>query len=940
MRYLLLYVLILFALPVLGQLEWGDGIEFAESSNTLFGDLAMLGDIGYFCWIEDYEDELCLKVQGFDSEGNSVWEFPVIQSSNDSLPGKARIGISEDEGIFMLWQCYSADVDIISNYIQKLDFGGNKLWGENGIEIINTENECVELLSDGNGGMYLLYEFDDEVTAWHYNETGELVTGWEEGIYLGNHGSDGMSSSLSYTQKSTGELITFTRHTLGNEPGVYFQEYNFYGEMEYPDQGLFIDEADNTGLSIVNTGNDEYLLSWHQNDMIAGNKFLEGGELLFDEAMELYEGDLNYIYNIQLINGTVYLILSDNNSTVRVGSYDDNWQELTSPDEVQISYDYNLGVLIKDNSNILIYNRNSSSISLTEYDCNGNLLSPEEGWINYHSLYNNLEVSTSENVINLYWKQYGQLIQTIYDEGEILYEEPRILGSNRIIPGDGHGGWQTEEKLVFCCRTRSNEYFITYLSEDGDILYDAQIIIDNPDLAGSYIGSNDDNGFYLIGSIENEEGLYDDYLFRIDTTNEPELVWGNSGLYLRPRNHPEQGFYNCQLWDNLTLFFWYENEETIGQLSDGNEFLWESGGIVLDNWLVMGSPKRFEYIDGYLRYNISNYPERYTYVNRLINDFDPVWEEPVLLNSYCSNDTVVWFYYDYVSGTELLTYWVERIGNDWRLKKQTVTESGEKLCGEDGIIILETDNEEIREILADENNDIMGVVTGGVIEPEITYFTLEGEPLGIGTVCFPEIYGQNIDEIILKDGYVVFFTRSYISLYFELQIWVYDLGGNFIPELPSLDYSVDTRYQNLIFEDEEAIYFTYNHKHHEEDLFWLANGGSGIDIVAQKFSLPNVSVPEEEIQAVNKIITVYPNPFNPEVTISFDLPERQFIELDVYNTKGQHVKSLAASEYSLGRHEIIWKGENNQGAKVSSGLYYLKLQIDSVIYTEKVVMIK
>ncbi|MCF7913203.1 MAG: hypothetical protein K9M99_11785 [Candidatus Cloacimonetes bacterium] len=282
MRYLLLSVLIVLALPVLGQLEWGDGIEYAESHNTLFGDMLMLGDTGYYCWIEDNESELYLHVQGFTSTGESVWETPILQETSYDLPGKVRICSSQEGDIFLLWQCYSEDEDVISNSIQKIDSEGNKLWGDAGIEIVNPEEECLEILSDGNDGIYIFFEDDEEVTAWHYDENGDIVNGWEDGIYLGNIGSDEISSSLSYTQSSSGELVTFTRQTLGDESGVYVQEYDYNGEVEYPEQGLFIDVADNTGLSIVNTGNNEYLLSWHQNEMIAGNKLLADGELFYD----------------------------------------------------------------------------------------------------------------------------------------------------------------------------------------------------------------------------------------------------------------------------------------------------------------------------------------------------------------------------------------------------------------------------------------------------------------------------------------------------------------------------------------------------------------------------------------------------------------------------------------------------------------------------------
>ena len=73
----------------------------------------------------------------------------------------------------------------------------------------------------------------------------------------------------------------------------------------------------------------------------------------------------------------------------------------------------------------------------------------------------------------------------------------------------------------------------------------------------------------------------------------------------------------------------------------------------------------------------------------------------------------------------------------------------------------------------------------------------------------------------------------------------------------------------------------------------------------------------------------FPNPFNPETTISFSIQNESEIELSVFNIKGQKVKSLVNESFESGYHSIIWNGDDESGNSVSSGLYLYKLNVDN-----------
>ncbi|MDP8210564.1 MAG: T9SS type A sorting domain-containing protein, partial [Candidatus Stygibacter australis] len=96
----------------------------------------------------------------------------------------------------------------------------------------------------------------------------------------------------------------------------------------------------------------------------------------------------------------------------------------------------------------------------------------------------------------------------------------------------------------------------------------------------------------------------------------------------------------------------------------------------------------------------------------------------------------------------------------------------------------------------------------------------------------------------------------------------------------------------------------------------------------------------EEVIPVDHNLRCYPNPFNPELTISFNLEETRLVNLDVYNIRGQKVKSLAAETFRPDDYNIVWKGDDNAGNKVSSGVYYIRLQVGEEIVNRKVILMK
>ena len=85
----------------------------------------------------------------------------------------------------------------------------------------------------------------------------------------------------------------------------------------------------------------------------------------------------------------------------------------------------------------------------------------------------------------------------------------------------------------------------------------------------------------------------------------------------------------------------------------------------------------------------------------------------------------------------------------------------------------------------------------------------------------------------------------------------------------------------------------------------------------------------------------YPNPFNPETTISFQTTEStESTEVKIFNLKGQKVKTLVNEVIPAGQHSVIWDGKDERGNPVGSGIYLYKLETANYSSIKKMILLK
>ena len=97
-----------------------------------------------------------------------------------------------------------------------------------------------------------------------------------------------------------------------------------------------------------------------------------------------------------------------------------------------------------------------------------------------------------------------------------------------------------------------------------------------------------------------------------------------------------------------------------------------------------------------------------------------------------------------------------------------------------------------------------------------------------------------------------------------------------------------------------------------------------------------VSIPKETILLPN-----YPNPFNPETWIPYQLANDSNVQVSIYDTRGMLVRTLALGHQSAGyytnrNHAAYWDGRNGLGEPVASGVYFYQLKTDNVTPIRKI----
>ena len=221
-----------------------------------------------------------------------------------------------------------------------------------------------------------------------------------------------------------------------------------------------------------------------------------------------------------------------------------------------------------------------------------------------------------------------------------------------------------------------------------------------------------------------------------------------------------------------------------------------------------------------------------------------------------------------------------------------------------GAIIADSLGFYIDETLCDDCGDCIGTCPSGAI------FVRDGRVRISGSI-FSASTNFYIAGAIITIGSITTTTDRFGNYYIETDPGTYDIlfssTGHEDSLLVSQTFEGDGCYQYIV---------TLNEENTENNNPGLINELSGISL------------------------EVYPNPFNPQTNIEYSVKCDSFVEISIYNVKGQKVITLLEKQVSAGKHFISWNGKKLDGSNSSSGIYFIRLRTGNNVRTIKSILMK
>ena len=162
--------------------------------------------------------------------------------------------------------------------------------------------------------------------------------------------------------------------------------------------------------------------------------------------------------------------------------------------------------------------------------------------------------------------------------------------------------------------------------------------------------------------------------------------------------------------------------------------------------------------------------------------------------------------------------------------------------------------------------------------------------------------------------------------------------GNPVKVAPCVGYADDDSDIEILIPNQSA-YYLLDYKGSSGVVHW-ANFKRNPQRTGNGFDATSGIEPELVPTFANELNKNYPNPFNPDTNISFSIKENGFVNLKVYNTRGQLVKTLISEALQEGVHFTTWNGKDNSNKSVSSGIYFYKIDSKNYSSTRKMILLK
>jgi len=101
---------------------------------------------------------------------------------------------------------------------------------------------------------------------------------------------------------------------------------------------------------------------------------------------------------------------------------------------------------------------------------------------------------------------------------------------------------------------------------------------------------------------------------------------------------------------------------------------------------------------------------------------------------------------------------------------------------------------------------------------------------------------------------------------------------------------------------------------------------------------PGMAGVDDGVAPVRLALSVFPNPVMSEGQIRLAVPSNDRVSVKIYDVKGKYVETLMDKEVQAGEHQVTWEGRNHEGRRVTSGIYFVRVDTTRGSLTRKMVL--
>lgn len=981
-RFLSLITLIILTATAYSQVQWQeDGKPVRQGVNIEWSRAAVpLGSSIVYSWSDTRRGDRDLFAQKVEENGNLAWGDEGIMI-NGEIDRQEDVVLIEagDGGVIFAWVDFRNE-EAGDVYAQKVDADGSLLWTATGLPICTAANIQISLniVNDGNGGAYIIWQdkrsqssFD--IYGTHVLADGSFASGWEvDGNPIVD--SNGTQNKHTFWEAGDGNaLVAWIDSRDAGDIAIYIQKILSDGTMAWGEDGKYFVSCpgDNNSVKIVPDQAGNFYITWrdktndNNGDILAQKIDISTGDAMWANNVAVYQGDgiqVNPRMKSTTDNCAIIAWEDGRNSLETTDIYaqkiDNNGNLLWDADGVavvtadldqenpRLNADDNGGVWITWDD-LRTEDKPFGDIYFQHLDANGGSILTAGGAVvnNETNLQTSPLVKISENgKIFVSWGDNrtgstGINFSIFNSDGSPVVEDNEIYYG---LSGDAVDFLVFEngsQPVVVWKDTRNssiaNRNFMQIINSDGTFAFETNGIpltplreYDQDELAADLHGDK------LVASwTENRDGVNKIYAQAMSLSG--SALWGE-GIAISSANTNQYGSAISKTLDNnddIYYIGWTDyNQDPFnpiikvaaqkvvnGSLSWGNEGI-TIGDTDKDDVLS-------DVVGRFFIWEKQDWMNKDIYV-KLVN------EDGTTAAGFDNNGTVLCnAQFDQTNAKGmmipegLLVIWedfrAEQSKSD--IYAQIVKEDGTMVFEENGISLANMINDQTKAKFIHDGN-IVAVwedFRDGNYDVYIQKFSLTGSELWTsgGINIMNSALDQRNPSIAKKETKYNVFWEDYSDGTSNIKTQLIDENGEKEWDADGIMISDQIKNQKKpnVVAGENG--FTY--------VFWEDSRSSGktdiYGIYAQKIEA-FVGIGDEPIVNTAKLLGNYPNPFNPETKISFELSQKvDKAEIVIFNSKGATVYSKEMKDLRAGTHSI-----NFQAKGLNSGVYFCKLKVNGI----------